>query len=357
MTTLRANLQHNNFDVIRLFAAIMVIASHSYFLLGRPEPVAGLLGYETAGSIGVAIFFCMSGFLVTRSAERGNLNRFLDARIRRLVPALFVACMLDVFVVGAFFTNLPFSEYIRDRTTITHLFGWTVFGETPFLSGVFGNSPYPNIVNGSLWTLPIEATMYLILAVMITFGLVKRPILVGLAIAACSLCIAVHYIWPNSANPPGTPTLLANVQMFSFAVDATFFFIGSMFYLFRDHIQYQHAAAALAVLLLVLSAKLPLGLPIACVAFPYLAFYVAFRLPVVVDVRARFGDLSYGLYVYSFPIQQSLLALIGHKMPATVLTLMVIAISAPLAYLSWHLVERPMLRGRSSVVSTTDRPS
>jgi len=130
-----------------------------------------------------------------------------------------------------------------------------------------------------------------------------------------------------------------------------------MFYLFRDHIQYQHAAAALAVLLLVLSAKLTLGLPVACVAIPYLTFYVAFRLPVTVDIRARFGDLSYGLYVYSFPIQQSLIVWLGSKMPATVLTLLVLVVCSPLAYFSWHLVERPMLRGRSSIVGAAERHS
>lgn len=188
--------RNNNFNLIRFLAACLVLVSHSFTLLGLPEPLGGKIGM-TGGSIAVDIFFVTSGFLIAGSFFRcQSIIQFLWARFLRIYPALFVAVLFCTFIVGGYFTKLPLSHYLSHAAVSDYFIHniTLVFGVSYVLPEVFSSNTYPHSVNGSLWTLPYELRMYLYLAVIGTiissFGSnksIRRGFIVitGLALIAC----------------------------------------------------------------------------------------------------------------------------------------------------------------------------
>ena len=164
----KADSKENNFHFLRFLAAALVIFSHSYPLSGSKfEPFAWLVQYNTFGGLAVNIFFLISGFLITKSwLDNPNIFQFSMKRILRIMPAFIVAIFFSVFVVGPLVTNLSFKEYIVHPFTKLYLMNVFMFPIHYNLPGVFVNNPYPNAVNGSLWSLPVELIMYGLVAVL-----------------------------------------------------------------------------------------------------------------------------------------------------------------------------------------------
>jgi hypothetical protein len=146
--------KHNNFDLVRLIAAVTVLVSHAYPMSAstRPEIFDRIFGYGDGGSAAVAVFFVLSGFLIARSVERSTTTRFFEARILRIVPALLAVSVFEAFVIGPIFFNGPMPSYWPEAWE--HLLNARVFGLRGDLPGVLASNPIPNYVNGSLWTLP-----------------------------------------------------------------------------------------------------------------------------------------------------------------------------------------------------------
>ena len=164
----------NNMDLIRFVAASAVIYAHAFNLQNVNDPMEGVTGHST-GSIAVGIFFCLSGFLIAKSlCNRPSLLEFLLARCLRILPALIVVNIAVVLVAGAFLTELSPAAYFSNGRTWTFILWNSSLLKIQYdLPGVFLNS-YGGAVNGSLWTLPVEARMY---------GLVFAAGLVSLALA------------------------------------------------------------------------------------------------------------------------------------------------------------------------------
>jgi peptidoglycan/LPS O-acetylase OafA/YrhL len=184
----------NNFEVVRLVAAIMIIISHSYPLLGLHfEPFKYYLGgYSTGGDIAVSIFFVVSGFLVTKSATEREILNYLISRVLRILPGLCAVVVFVAFVIGPSFTTLEYPEYMLHREVYAYLKNMLVFGIQFTLPGVFHQLP-TNSVNGSLWTLPIEAAFYVLLPFLISLGFVRRWLVLGtIALVMTLLLIGVY---------------------------------------------------------------------------------------------------------------------------------------------------------------------
>src|SRR5690242_1709390 len=114
----------NNFDWLRLFAAMLVLWSHSYPLTadGKDDIFTKMLfGYDLAGSFAVAIFFTISGFLVTRSAAGRSTVSYLIARSLRILPGLALAVLITVFAIGPMLTRMPLHQYFSDPSTLAYL--------------------------------------------------------------------------------------------------------------------------------------------------------------------------------------------------------------------------------------------
>ena len=148
-------------DVLRLAAATLVIVAHSYALTNHAEPLQRFGGPEF-GDIAVAVFFAISGFLVTASwVSDSRLRSFVLRRALRILPALWVVLLLTTFVMGVVVTDVPVTSYLTSLSTWRYpLERALVFSTRPDLPGVFTTNPYGTPVNGSLWTLPVEVTAY-----------------------------------------------------------------------------------------------------------------------------------------------------------------------------------------------------
>ena len=306
-----------SFDLLRLIAATMVVFSHCRPLAGLPP--LRVPGTEDFGSLGVSIFFVISGYLVTGSYRR-DPKAYLRNRILRIEPGLIVSLVFTV-LLGAAVTVDP--AYWSDPQPYLYVLRNALLYPTTYeLPGVFAGNPLPGVVNGVLWTLRLEFTCYLLLM------LVRADIKWILAAMACA---AVIYLSIQAAAPDWAdeaPTRMA--------------FLGARYgFLF-------FAGAALWGRRLPYAVWLGLG---SAAIFPLVG---ALALPTAVIGLARPGklpaDLSYGVYIYAFPVQQVLAA---HGL-LSIWSAM--ALTLPLAALSWFLVERPVLALKSGLPRRADKP-
>jgi peptidoglycan/LPS O-acetylase OafA/YrhL len=326
----------NNFNLLRMLAATAVLLSHSWPLAlgtGIAEPLKLLTGYKL-GTIAVMLFFATSGFFITKSfATRTSVSDFVVARVARIFPGLFVVLALSAFLLGPVLTALPLSAYFGDPHAWTYVprnlllfpnHQWT-------LPGLFEANPIP-AVNGSLWTLFYEAACYALVAGAILLGLARPatfPILLGLLVA---IALGIEQ------RETGHFLAKTSILLLPFA-------IGAAAYIYRRFVP---VSALLAIALAVLAAATRstvfyfVTFPLA-VAYAGLWFGFA-RLPYL-RAYNRLGDLSYGVYIYAFPIQQVMVALFRITDPV----LLAGAALPPvlvMAFLSWHLVESPALAHR-----------
>ena len=321
----------NNFDVLRLLAAWAVLVSHSYALVNRPEPLHQL--GTSLGNVGVLIFFAVSGLLIRRSWELDPSPRdFWAKRALRLLPGLAVVALATAFVLGPLVTRDSLGTYFS--SVETWVYPVRIVALVPFgadLPGVFDDSIYGGSVNGPLWSLPVEVLAYLLLFLLGVTGLLKRrAVVTGLALAGL--------VWAGWWVTVTSPSIAAISVLAAFAVAAAC-------YGWRDRIVLSHPLAAVALGLCVLTGfgPDPVRVVVWTLGAVYLSFWFAYALPPTGRTLTRWGDASYGLYIWAFPVQQTVVQVVGDDVHPWV----VIAIATPvvwaLALASWRLVERPAL--------------
>lgn len=337
--------KHNSFDLVRLLAAITVLVSHSWAVTGRNyEPfLAYLGGFDTGGGWAVSIFFVISGFLVTRSLENRDVGSYLASRVLRILPALALVTAFETFLVAPAFFNGGYWQYFASGG-IHHLFNIDVFEIQTELHGVFSDLPSHGL-NASLWTLPVECSFYLVLPFLgpLLFGnrlLAIVPLLLS-AIAFSSMLVA-GYGWSNQGG-----ALFASVPLFSGLRYLLFFLTGATMWLWRESLPLSSGLAVTGVLLLY-AAHGGVGAPaVFHVVLPYLTIYCSVCWRAGSGWLGRIGDLSYGTYLFAFPVQQSVVAILGVQIGPLRLAAIALVVTLPLAFLSWKLVERPALRLKS----------
>ena len=170
---------NNNFDLIRLIAALMVVFGHSFQLFnsnGYTEPIRFFLKDYYSGSLAVYIFFFLSGLFITGSFINSKRHyAFVVSRVFRIWPALIVCTVLTVFLAGPIVSKYSLIEYLRFRITWTYLAHNTLLMNIRYgLPGVFETNYAPNNVNGPLWTLPIEVLCYLSVFICGIIGVFKN---------------------------------------------------------------------------------------------------------------------------------------------------------------------------------------
>lgn len=335
----------NNFDLLRIFAALVVLLSHSYPLSGKGQEIfSRLLGYDTGGGYGVAIFFVISGFLVTRSVQQRSILSYLASRAARIVPALFVALAVQALVIGPLLTSLPLGAYLRAGDTWGFLHGTGIFYLHDNLPGLFTHLPVP-AVNGSLWTIPVEVFYYLLLVVLATLGLLRRiPVLVLLAAASAALGYMTIFLGLDWLHQGGM--MVRNVPLLPSARMGIFFLFGAACWVWRARVPLDPGLALVAAILLVIGQTGGLGGVIYYPCFGYLVLFVALWRRIPQGLYARIGDISYGTYLYAFPVQQAVLTLAGGHLRPTMLSLLAVPPTLLLGFLSWRLIEAPSLAWR-----------
>lgn len=326
----------NAFTLLRFLAATLVVVGHSFPILGRPE--RGVLG-ESLGGLAVDIFFVMSGYLVTSAWQRRtSVLQYARNRALRIVPAYAGVALVTVLVLGPLVTTLPLDAYLRSEATWLYLRNATFTVMRFDLPGVFLTNPLPVVVNGSLWTLPIEATMYVAVVVLGLAGLLeRRRLLLVLALLA-----AVKYFAEPSLVARDV-TLFGVMPAASVVSFGIFFLLGALAWLWRETLVLRVDVAA--ALLLVTWALPPstVDRAVFTVAVAY-ATLLAARCPWTWATRfGRRRDLSYGLYLYAFPLQQCVVLVGGPGMPLVLHLALSMLLALGCAALSWRFVEQPAL--------------
>jgi len=301
------------------------------------DPLEAMVGLSL-GALSVKAFFIISGFLVTQSYINNDDPRYwFVSRFLRIYPALIVAIILFIFVIGlasttdnkvTYLTSFHWLDYFITNSTLYTQ--WTING----LSGVFNGVPLSGVFNISLWTLPFEVKMYLIFFGVFLFKLYKIRY-VYLMLWLFVFCTYVYDIFF------GLNMARFNKELIMFI---SYFGLGSIYYIFKDKIIISNKLFIVFITLVYIS-YIYLDFKIFSLSFnlclSYFIFLIAFKWKNI-NSKLLKNDYSYGLYIYAFPIQQ--LYIYHYHMGIYEHFFLSFCTTLILAILSWHLIEKKALK-------------
>lgn len=350
----------NNFDFLRLLFATFVITGHSYYLAGEPEHDSLWLfshGQEKFSKLGLWGFFAISGYLITKSLLRSpSLSDYYFKRLIRVFPALWV--MVGLTLLGGFYLfDDRLGSYWQNHAV--HLYGLNlVLRLHTSIPGVFAHNPVPNVLNGSLWTVPYEVFFYLLITPL--FFLRHHLLwLRGVVLANFGLLLALQ-LTGNVYYPTYKLGLIADQIIFL----GLFFSAGALLALFPAWVrnaQWRNRTVVVTGLLLL---ALLYGGGYTNARFVLIPLFVIAlgesNYPVLSWIR-RYGDISYGVYIWGWPLQQVLVHVLHPSQP--VLAVLSVLLAWGVGALSWHLIEKPALQlkwrrvgQRITPVAVSERP-
>jgi peptidoglycan/LPS O-acetylase OafA/YrhL len=327
---------HNNFDLLRLLAASFVFISHSYAIRGIADQeflIRISSGRYSLSGLGLTIFFTISGFLVSKSIDQTpSVKSFLFKRFLRIWPGLMVNILLTIMITGLFFTVLTFSSFLSDSQTIKYLLvNISLVKAVLWLPGAFGSRP----VNISLWTIPVETRLYLLLLIGWLAGLFKKKIfMIILWSAAILFFIDLHaggYLISIIPKP-----LIWDSGLFMF------FLTGSLAYFFREYLKF-NAFIWMGMLACRLLAFKWLPQYSSILDFPFFSYTILFFGYGIMTFPFIKSDLSYGIYLYGFPVQIAVQSVFGNTLNTVQNLFIAIFITLILATASWNLIEKRAL--------------
>ena len=330
--------RRNNFDALRLIAALSVVFSHSFLIAEGSEanePFAWLNGNQCIlGLIGVFVFFVISGYLVTESWCRTPLpGRFALRRGVRIYPGLVVNVLLCAFVIGPLVTTLPGPGYFAGPELRDFFAKTLTLNPGPLaLPGVlFADNAVGLHINGSLWTLRYEVMMY----VMVVMLGMARLLRLSTCLALTALGVAAVF-FEHELTPLG--------DLGEWAWFLGFFGAGMALHFLRDRIPFDWRGALVAFVALVVFVRIGHLIMLFPLAGAYLAIWFARRYDPWLDYARYCGDLSYGLYIYGWPAEQLVMWLSGGRAAWWEVFFGSLGLALPMAWLSWHGIEKWVLR-------------
>ncbi len=342
----------NNFDLLRLVAALSVLFGHSFVIttgiqsLDTVDPISRFLmqyaGFnEAIHDLAVDVFFVISGFLVARSfLTQKTIFGFIEARMLRVFPAAILCSLLTVGGL-AWLGTIPIADYFADPETLQFLIKNSLLWNVEYdLPGVFADNAYVGAVNGSLWTLPIELRAYVFLTLIGVVGLLRFRHGINLLVAVFIVLFLV---------PEWSSIVSRNEDKWRLYL---FFLSGVAFYVNRRYIPLGVLPPVILLAVYVGTAALP---KVHALIFVVLVSYITLALALTRYYPAldpgKVGDFSYGVYLYAFPVQQALVQLLGPGLTGWSLTLWASLVTLLFAAVSWFLVERRALQRKGSMTN------
>jgi peptidoglycan/LPS O-acetylase OafA/YrhL len=325
----------SGFDYLRINLALLILADHTAIVcFGNDMQLTLFQGVTRPFALSlVPIFFALSGFLVASSLVRSrSLITFVGLRVLRIVPALTVDTLFCALVLGVLLTDLPLKEYFRSHDFFKYFLN--IVGDIHYnLPGVFARNP-SHAVNSQLWTIPYELKCYAVLTGAALVGLHRRPLL--LLVATCIVVLGTMiYVTYRPVEITDAWQLLVPS-----------FLLGVCAFSYRDKLPWSPLLAALSfAAMIVLLSQYNALMILAAYPVAYLTVWIGLLNPQRGAI-IRSGDYSYPLYLYSFPIQQMLVAVVPGGRIWWINILLAVPITFIFAALSWHLVEKPAQAGR-----------
>jgi len=337
--------EQNSFTFVRMSLAVLVIFSHCYRLGGfDQEPLLTFSHNQSSfGSLAVDCFFIISGLFVVESfIASHSVWRYLWKRVLRIFPAYWVCLMTTAFVFGLivyYFERGNFCYFQTVENNPLRYVGanWFLIIRQRGIANLFATNPYSLDFNGSLWILKYQALCYLSL-VLIGFKSMpkyRRQVFLGLFL---------FFWWANifEANIKDIASAIApEVQALGVPNVFVYFLAGSVFFLYVENIPLKRNLFICLVVAAVLGLRMGLHNVVGPVALPYILLYLGKKLPL--GKISKWGDYSYGIYIYAFPIQQTLVFFGINRYGILGYFTLSVLITLPLAIMSWRLIEKPCL--------------
>ena len=303
--------KNNNMGTLHMIGALFVMLGHQSALLGVSTPV--ILG-NPIQSIGVKLIFLISGYLITRSiwnihgGGRVEISKiYLFKRIGRIYPEYIVCLLFSVLIIGPLCTELAVKDYFGNYNIWLYFINNIRLCISYGLPEVFMNNPYVGAVNGSLWTIPVEIMLYIILWIIVIIPNNKKVsrhlYLVVSVLAICGLLIRIQFYQYNRAIIYGTDWLQALDIM-------PYFIIGGLFYLYdlKKYVNIQLAAVGLFVFCGVTLESRFINELICMVVLSNFVMAVSLDEKQELKIRRINCECAYGMYLYGFVVQQFLIS-------------------------------------------------
>ena len=341
------DLRNNAFDFVRLVLALIVAYSHAPYVGGYGiEPVY----FVTYGTVAMYAFFVISGFLITGSFVKSQSAwQYIEKRARRIFPGLWMSLFIYTFVLSPvifWIVHKNFNNYFPREVgegfhwildTLTSEVRPSKYTNWAYSFGTILDTAAVKVMNGPIWSIIFEIKAYLLVALFGGLGIFKRQ--------WTTLILCGIFWWAyNGVISNGSFASYFNLffEDSKLAILFGYFFAGSFFYVFQKRIIWDWKIFLPLVFLfdyLVKINMVGLGLPI----FAYCTLYLCQALPIR-NLGRKFGDVSYGVYIYHWGVQQLFFFLAIHKISPELSTWGSMIISVIIGYLSYHLVEKKFLR-------------
>lgn len=329
--------ESNQLNFLRFFAAFLVFFGHGYVLLGL-APTTVL-----SHSLGVYIFFAISGYLISISWDKDpSLFRFFIRRSTRIFPALIVCILLSVLLLGPILTTLSINNYFSHTATLIYV--KNIFLHISYyLPGVFEHNPAPNAVNGSLWSLPVEFIMYILVAII--GSIISKSYIKYIVLFLFIVFLFITKFWALKTQDV---IIFYGMDLKTIIYTGVYFWAGAFLYHFNFKKYFSFETFVISFLLLIFLfqwGNIYSWLTYFLIPFVVLSF--GFSTSNYLNIFNK-ADYSYGLYIYAFPVQQTMVYLYPKLSISFHLTIGFI-ITIVLASLSWHFIEKPILRFKPKI--------
>ncbi|HEY3438905.1 MAG TPA: acyltransferase [Actinotalea sp.] len=349
----RLDPRRNGLNLVRLILAYMVLVAHGWYLSG--DGVGPHYGGENIGGWAVYGFFAISGYLITGSRLTKSLGEYIVHRIARIFPAFLICLVVTAFVfapLGYWDAHHSLDGFLTTATSpLQYVIGNATLRMNAYdVAGTPSTVPYLGAWDGSLWSLYYEFMCYVVVAALACIGFVKRsPWGLGIALAI-SIALQAKIAWLG-------PYIQGNIDMVFLIRLLPFFLAGGLLYMIRDRLVLTWPAAVVALGVALLLVKVVDGYG-AQLASPLLAYFILwFGAALPCPDLIRKNDISYGIYIYAFPVQQVLALGPVESWNLGLYDLIAALMTAPLAIASWIIVERPVMRrARRSTSHSTMAP-
>jgi peptidoglycan/LPS O-acetylase OafA/YrhL len=327
--------ENNNLDLIRMILASFVILGHTIAINGKTgywvDPIKYFFPVTYSGAIAVKLFFFISGLVVTNSClNKNSLVYFIISRTFRILPALLFLLLFSVFFVGPIFTNISLSNYFSSLNGLEYIRNNMIFRTEYSLPGLFTKNLYNSAINGSLWSLNYEVKCYLVLICVFFIVGGRSKLILNIVIGAIFLdtILPTRIIFNALDTNPEIYFL-----PFSFAY-------GSFFAINSNKIQINLLIITLSFLIYFIFVGTNYQELLLIIAFCNLIVFASSR-KFILKFRPKY-DISYGIYLWGFLVQQIIYFVLG-QVYAGLHFLLALCTSIIFALISFVFIEKPFI--------------
>ncbi|WP_150464660.1 acyltransferase family protein [Francisella sp. XLW-1] len=325
---------NNQLNFLRFFAAFLVLYGHGYVLYGlTPNTIL-------SHTLGLAMFFSISGYLISYSWDRDpSFKRYFARRSLRIFPALIIMLLITTLLLGPIVTTLPISEYFSSSITWYYILNNSFLHIQYYLPGVFENAHVKNAMNGSLWSLPVEFFCYILVA---AIGFIFRKKAKYLALLLLIITIILTLAWDHLFK---SQIVFYYTDVHSAVIVSCFFWMGATLHHFKLNKLFSFEGFVIGLLIIIFMYQFNnniLNEILKIIILPYLVLAFGFSNANKLSIFNK-ADYSYGIYIYAFPIQQSIIYIFPN-LSFTMYMITSAFCTLAMSVFSWHCIEKHILK-------------